>query len=93
MKRGIALCIVGALLLSLLGCASWSKSQKGAAIGTTAGAVVGGIIGKQSDHTAEGAILGAAIGGGIEDRACEAGWRRPGRSNPGRKWGYTFQCG
>jgi outer membrane protein OmpA-like peptidoglycan-associated protein len=63
MKYGITLCILGALLLGLLGCASWSKSQKGAAIGTTAGAVVGGIIGKQSDHTAEGAILGAAIGG------------------------------
>jgi len=63
MKYGITLCILGALLLSLFGCASWSKSQKGAAIGTTAGAVVGGIIGKQSDHTAEGAILGAVIGG------------------------------
>jgi outer membrane protein OmpA-like peptidoglycan-associated protein len=63
MKYGIALCILGALLLSLAGCASWSKSQKGAAIGTTAGAVVGGIIGEQSDHTAEGAILGAVIGG------------------------------
>lgn len=63
MKHGIILCLLGALLLGLLGCASWSKSQKGAAIGTTAGAVVGGIIGKQSDHTAEGAILGAAIGG------------------------------
>jgi outer membrane protein OmpA-like peptidoglycan-associated protein len=47
----------------MAGCASWSKTQKGAAIGTTAGAVVGGVIGKQSDHTAEGAILGAAIGG------------------------------
>jgi outer membrane protein OmpA-like peptidoglycan-associated protein len=63
MRYGIVLCVMGALLLSFFGCASWSKSQKGAAIGTTAGAVVGGIIGKQSDHTAEGAILGAAIGG------------------------------
>jgi outer membrane protein OmpA-like peptidoglycan-associated protein len=55
--------MIASLLLGLLGCASWSKSQKGAAIGSTAGAVVGGIIGKQSDHTAEGAILGAVIGG------------------------------
>lgn len=63
MRRGIVLCMIAALLLGSLGCASWSKSQKGAAIGTTAGAVVGGIIGKQSDHTAEGAILGAVVGG------------------------------
>lgn len=63
MIRAISLMLIGFLLMSLLGCASWSKSQKGAAIGSTAGAVVGGIIGKQSDHTAEGAILGAVIGG------------------------------
>jgi outer membrane protein OmpA-like peptidoglycan-associated protein len=63
MRRAIVLIVIAALLLGSLGCASWSKSQKGAAIGSTAGAVVGGIIGKQSDHTAEGAILGAVIGG------------------------------
>jgi outer membrane protein OmpA-like peptidoglycan-associated protein len=63
MRSWITLCVIGALFLGLFGCASWSQSQKGAAIGTTAGAVVGGIIGNQSDHTAEGAILGAIIGG------------------------------
>lgn len=63
MNRAISLFLIGFLLLGLLGCASWTKSQKGAAIGTTAGAVVGGIIGEQADHTAEGAILGAVIGG------------------------------
>ncbi len=63
MKRTISLIIIGSLILGLGGCSSLTKSQKGAIIGGTAGAVVGGVIGKQSDHTAEGAILGAAIGG------------------------------
>lgn len=63
MKRAVSLILIGFLMMGLWSCASWTKSQKGAAIGTTAGAVVGGVIGKQSDHTAEGAILGAVIGG------------------------------
>jgi outer membrane protein OmpA-like peptidoglycan-associated protein len=63
MNRAICFFLISFLLIGLLGCASWTKSQKGAAIGTTAGAVVGGIIGEQADHTAEGAILGAVIGG------------------------------
>jgi outer membrane protein OmpA-like peptidoglycan-associated protein len=63
MNRAVSLFLIGFLFVGLLGCASWTKSQKGAAIGTTAGAVVGGIIGQQADHTAEGAILGAVIGG------------------------------
>jgi outer membrane protein OmpA-like peptidoglycan-associated protein len=63
MKRAVSLILIGLLISGLWGCSSLSKSQKGAIIGSTAGAVVGGVIGKQSDHTAEGAILGAAIGG------------------------------
>jgi outer membrane protein OmpA-like peptidoglycan-associated protein len=63
MKKSIVISLIGFLVIAAAGCASWSKSQKGAAIGGAAGAVVGGIIGKQSDHTAEGAILGAAVGG------------------------------
>jgi outer membrane protein OmpA-like peptidoglycan-associated protein len=59
----MSLILIGLLISGLWGCSSLSKSQKGAIIGSTAGAVVGGVIGKQSDHTAEGAILGAAIGG------------------------------
>ena len=46
MNKAIGLFLIGFLLIGLLGCASWTKSQKGAAIGTTAGAVVGGIIGE-----------------------------------------------
>jgi len=46
-----------------LGCSSWSRTEKGAAIGATAGAVVGGIIGHEAGNTAVGAIIGAAVGG------------------------------
>jgi outer membrane protein OmpA-like peptidoglycan-associated protein len=52
------------LLVTTLGCASMSRTQKGAVIGGSTGAVVGGIIGKQAGNTAVGAIVGAAIGGG-----------------------------
>ncbi|MEZ4904444.1 MAG: OmpA family protein [Spirosomataceae bacterium] len=39
------------------------KSQKGALIGVGAGAVIGGLIGKNNKNTAIGAIIGATVGG------------------------------
>lgn len=67
MKRSfLHIAIVAAVLLlplSFSGCASMSKSERGAAVGGTAGAVLGGVIGNQTGSTARGAILGAAIGG------------------------------
>ena len=39
------------------------RSQKGALIGVGAGAIVGGIIGKNNKNTAIGAIIGATVGG------------------------------
>jgi outer membrane protein OmpA-like peptidoglycan-associated protein len=53
-----ALCI--ALVFS--GCKA-SRTLKGGAIGSGAGAAIGGIIGSRSDNTAKGAIIGAAVGG------------------------------
>jgi outer membrane protein OmpA-like peptidoglycan-associated protein len=50
-------------LLSVYGCASLSQTQEGAIIGSSAGAVLGGIIGNQTGSTARGAIIGAAVGG------------------------------
>ena len=59
--------IIGLLSVSILavsvGCSSWSRKEKGAAIGAGSGAVVGGLIGKAAGNTALGAILGAAVGG------------------------------
>jgi len=45
------------------GCASWNKTQKGAAVGTAAGGAAGAVIGRASGNTALGAIIGAAVGG------------------------------
>lgn len=44
-------------------CASWSKTQKGAVIGTAAGSAAGAVIGRASGNTALGTIIGAAVGG------------------------------
>ena len=42
-----------------------NKTEKGAVIGASSGAVVGGIIGNKSKNTALGAILGAVVGGSV----------------------------
>ena len=49
-------------LLILTGCKA-SKSTKGAGIGAGGGAIIGGLIGRQSGNTAVGAIIGAGVGG------------------------------
>ena len=41
-----------------------NKTQKGAIVGASGGAVIGGMIGKAKGNTALGAILGATVGGG-----------------------------
>lgn len=43
--------------------AKLKKSQKGALIGVGAGAIIGGLIGKNNKNTAIGAIIGATVGG------------------------------
>lgn len=53
--------VVVALIFS--GCASMSKTQKGAVIGTAAGGAMGAVVGKASGNTALGAVIGAAVGG------------------------------
>lgn len=45
------------------GCATATKTQKGAVIGATAGGTLGAIIGKKAGNTAVGAIIGGAVGG------------------------------
>ncbi len=63
MKKTIVALLSVALLAMSLGCSSWSRKEKGAAIGAGSGAVVGGLIGKAAGNTMLGAILGAAVGG------------------------------
>jgi len=63
MKKVLLLGLVGLLVVSLAGCASMSKRDKGAIIGAASGAAVGGVIGNKAGNTAIGAILGAVVGG------------------------------
>ena len=63
MKRTLIGVLVLSLVLMSFGCASWSKTAKGGAIGAAGGAVVGGIIGKIAGNTLLGALAGAALGG------------------------------
>lgn len=51
--------ILSVILFAMLGC---STTQKGAAVGTVAGAGLGAIIGHQSGHGGEGALIGG-LGG------------------------------
>ena len=63
MKKQIALLSISAL--TLIGC---TTTQKGAGIGALGGAALGGIIGHQSGHGVEGALIGAgagAVGGAL----------------------------
>lgn len=59
----LAISLSAALLIS--GCSNWSKTAKGAVIGSGAGAAAGAVIGKTLGNTAAGAIAGAAVGGSV----------------------------
>ncbi len=56
----IAIAMFGILVT---GCDSFTKTQKGAAIGVGAGGTVGALIGHAAGNTALGAIIGGAVGG------------------------------
>lgn len=62
-KLGLSLAVLLSAAMIFQGCASWNKTQKGAVVGTAAGAGMGAVIGKASGNTAMGAIIGAAVGG------------------------------
>lgn len=46
-----------------IGCHTFNKTQKGAAIGAGTGGIIGAFIGKTAGNTAMGAIIGGAVGG------------------------------
>ena len=63
MRKTFILFLVFCLALLYMGCAEWSRTQKGGAIGAGAGGALGAIIGHKAGSTVVGALLGAAIGG------------------------------
>lgn len=63
-KKATALTLIVSLFcMTTAGCANWSKTAKGGAIGAGAGGLAGAIIGKATGSTVKGAIIGAAVGG------------------------------
>ncbi|MBN2698736.1 MAG: OmpA family protein [Bacteroidales bacterium] len=52
-----------AVALIMSGCSSMNKTQKGAVIGTAAGAAMGAVIGEAAGNPALGTIVGATVGG------------------------------
>lgn len=60
-KRNFAWLLVAIMFIS--GCSSMNRTQKGAIIGTAAGAAMGAIIGEASGNPALGTIVGATVGG------------------------------
>ncbi len=63
MKKILILFLLVSLVVMNMGCAEWSRMQKGAAIGAGAGGVVGGVIGHAAGSTIAGVLIGAAVGG------------------------------
>ncbi len=64
MKRiHIYLIVILSTILIFSSCATWNRTQKGAAVGTATGGTMGAIIGHATGNTAMGAIIGATVGG------------------------------
>lgn len=61
LRKSWALTVL-ALATALPGCAGMRHADRGALMGTTVGALAGGIIGHQSGNTGAGAVLGAGAG-------------------------------
>jgi outer membrane protein OmpA-like peptidoglycan-associated protein len=61
MKNLVASLLI--IVIFLVACKTWNKSQKGAVIGAAGGAAAGAVVGKIAGNTAMGAIIGAAVGG------------------------------
>ena len=62
-KKIFVVFLILSFLAVTLGCAEWSRTQKGAAIGAGTGGAVGGIIGYATGATVAGILIGAAVGG------------------------------
>ena len=63
MRKPIIFFLVFSFVFMGMGCAEWSRTQKGAAIGAGAGGALGALIGHKAGSTAVGVLLGAVVGG------------------------------
>lgn len=62
LAKKIMVIFITVSLFATAGCGA-SNTLKGGAIGTGAGAIIGGLIGKAAGSTATGAIIGGVVGG------------------------------
>jgi outer membrane protein OmpA-like peptidoglycan-associated protein len=62
-KRIFTLFLILSFLAVTMGCAEWSRTEKGVAIGAGAGAAAGGLIGYATGSTVAGVLIGAVVGG------------------------------
>ncbi|MFN0118145.1 MAG: OmpA family protein [Elusimicrobiota bacterium] len=62
-KTTVHLLVMVIISMGLTGCAELNRTAKGGMIGATTGAILGGVIGKQSGNTTAGILIGAALGG------------------------------
>lgn len=63
MKKLVVLMLCCFLVLASVSCSTWTRQQKGAAIGAAAGGALGSLIGHKAGNTAVGTIVGAMVGG------------------------------
>jgi len=63
MRKVFTIFVVFSFVVMGMGCAEWSRTQKGAAIGAGAGGALGALIGHQAGSTVAGVLIGAVIGG------------------------------
>ena len=62
-KKLFTIVLIISFLAVTMGCAEWTRTQKGVAIGAGAGGAVGGLIGHATGATVAGILIGAAVGG------------------------------
>lgn len=62
-KSAFLAVLIAAVCMINTGCDSFTKTQKGAAVGAAGGGTIGALIGHATGHTALGAIIGGAVGG------------------------------
>lgn len=58
------MCLAASTISMLIsGCSSFTKTEKGAAIGAGGGGLIGALVGRAAGNTAVGTLVGAAVGG------------------------------
>lgn len=63
-RRITTICLTASTVSMLIsGCSSFTKTEKGAAIGAGGGGLIGALVGRAAGNTAVGTLIGAAVGG------------------------------